>query len=515
MATNLVIIEAPGKTKSLGNLLWQAGIRDNEVLATVGHLGTNPDGFTPLAIDAGYRETAYRLKPEKEALAAKISNAASAAVNIYLATDDDQEGDVIARDVLRFCIDEGDKGKVKRVRLKALAPSEIREVFRKAEPFDDLSAARGDARRIMDRLIGSLSSEVAAVGRVQGSLLLQLAQHAPVTGVATYLLPAADDKGDFIAKVPLYGTDPAVAPMRFDDVVAEVGRSSLGVLAAQAMNHDDIVLAASLASGEGIRSVSRAMQGLYEKGQMTYPRSRGHEVTPEASRRVLAVARANGAGFNPALFKSVRTIEGEHAHEAPNPLILDVPLNGSSLVMDLEQQVLLVIARHLVECGIQAQSEAPRQMDLANLPPEVAALPWHRVVPLGERLWEAHAVEAGVEHWTAEQSLLHFMSRHELGRPSTIVEHVAKFLSRGLVTERFDLTEKGQQWGHHIGELFGHRNISKLIEHYIDENKKSPSLMVEDMIELCGMSAVGSAVQQQQGLEHDDETDALSPYDLA
>ncbi len=210
MATNLVIIEAPGKTKSLGSLLWQAGIRDNEVLATVGHLGTNPDGFKPLAIDKGYRETAYRLKPQKEALAAKIGRAASAAVTVYLATDDDQEGDVIARDVLRFCIDDGDKGKVKRVRLKALAPSEIREVFRRAEPFDELSAARGDARRIMDRLIGSLSSEAAAVGRVQGSLLLQLAQQSPVTGVATYLLPATDDRGDFIARVPLYDTDPEV-----------------------------------------------------------------------------------------------------------------------------------------------------------------------------------------------------------------------------------------------------------------------------------------------------------------
>ncbi len=515
MATNLVIIEAPGKTKSLGSLLWQAGIRDNEVLATVGHLGTNPDSFTPLAIDRSYRETAYRLKPEKEALAAKIARAANASVNIYLATDDDQEGDVIARDVLRFCIDEGDKGKVKRVRLKALAPSEIREVFRKAEPFDDLSAARGDARRIMDRLIGSLSSEIAAVGRVQGSLLLQLAQQSPVTGVATYLLPAADDRGDFIARVPLYSADPAVEPIRFDDIVAEVGRSGLGVMASQAMNFDDIVLATSLTSGAEIRDVSRAMQSLYEKGQMTYPRSRAHAITPEASRRVLAVARANGAGFNPALFKAVRAVEGEHAHEAPNPLILDVPLNGSPLVMDLEQQVLLVIARHLVECGIPAQAEEPRLMDLSKLPPELAALPWHRVVPLGERLWEALPVEAGVERWTAEQSLLHFMSRNELGRPSTVVEHVDKFLSRGLVTEGFELTEKGQQWSHHVGELFGHRNISKMIEHYIDDNKKSPSLMVEDMIELCGLSAVGSAVQQQQGLENDDETNALSPYDLA
>src|SRR5581483_11022243 len=132
MATRLVIIEAPGKRKHVGSLLWQAGYRDAEVVATVGHIGTNPEGFKPLAIDAAYRETGYRLKPEKEALAAEIGREAS---QIFLATDDDQEGDVIARDVLRFCIAADDQAKVKRVRLKALSVAEVKAAFAAAVPF--------------------------------------------------------------------------------------------------------------------------------------------------------------------------------------------------------------------------------------------------------------------------------------------------------------------------------------------------------------------------------------------
>jgi len=286
----------------------------------------------------------------------------------------------------------------------------------------------------------------------------------------------------------------------------------MGVMAKHPKNFDDIVLSASLHTGADIQSVSKAMQGLYEKGQMSYPRARSTAITPEALRRVYALAKRNGAGFDPSLFRSVRAVQGEHSHEAPVPLGLDAPLNRSEVLMSLEDQVLVLLTRHLGECGVPCLVEQPRLMDLARLPPELAQLEWHRVVPQGERLWEPASAEPGVQAWTAEQSLLHFMSRNGLGRPSTIVEHVNKFLSRGLVDQNFGLTPKGGEWCHNVGELFGYQNISKMIENYIDDNKKSPSHMVVDMIELCGLNAVGSAVQQQ-GFDHDEDI-AISAHEF-
>ena len=503
MASNLFIIEAPGKRKGMSNMLWRAGVRDVEVMATVGHIGTNPEGFKPLAVDSEYRETAYRLKPDKERLAAEIGKAAKAAKRIYIETDDDQEGDVIARDVLRFCLDEEDRSRALRVRLKALAPGEIQAALAAAAPFDELSAARGDARRIIDRLIGSMSNDTGAVGRVQGSMLLMLQEQHPVVGVMTYSLQAADAKGDWIAKVPVFaGQDvPADAVV---DGVAEAGRSEMATLAGRVMNHDEILLSASMATGQGIGSVARAMQSLYERGQMTYPRAKDCAITPDAFRRLQAIARMNGAGFDPSRFRAIRQPGGEHTHEAPNAMALDVPVNRRFDLLSLEEQVLVHLTRNLIDCGIPCQFETPRLADLAALPAEVATLRWHRVIPTGERLWEAGPVEPGFQAWTKEQSLLHFMSRNELGRPSTVVTHVEKFLSRDLVDESFELTKKGREWSAQIGELFGHQNISKMIENYIDNNKKPPSQMVADMIEICGLNAVGSAVQQQ-GFVHDED----------
>lgn len=513
MATSLFIIEAPGKRKGMSNMLWRAGLRDVEVMATVGHIGTNPAGFKPLAVDAEYQEMAYRLKPEKERLAADIGRAANEAKRIYIATDDDQEGDVIARDVLRFCIDEDDRSKALRVRLKALAPSEVQTALAAAAPFEELSAARGDARRIIDRLIGSMSNDNGAIGRVQGSLLLMLQEQHPVTGVMTYSLKADDDKGNWIAKVPVFAGQPVPEQSEIDGL-ASVGRSVMATLAGHVMNHDEILLSASMATGKGIIEVSKAMQGLYERGEMTYPRAKDSAITQDAFRRLQAIARINGAGFDPSRFKSIREPGGEHAHESPNPMALNLPLNRSFAMMSLEEQVLVHVARNLIDCGIPCQLETPRLMDLAALPSDAANLSWHRITPTGERLWESAPPQAGFQGWSKEQSLLHFMSRNGLGRPSTIVHHIDKFLTRELVDDSFEFTAKGREWCHNVGEIFEHKNISKMIEEYIDNHKKPPSEMVADMIEICGLNSVGSAVQQQR-FEQNDEDFEISAGDFS
>jgi DNA topoisomerase-1 len=502
MANQLFIIEAPGKRKQLSNMLWRAGLRDVEVMATVGHIAANPDGFRPLGVDAEYRETAYRLKPGKAWLAADIGKAAKQAKKIYIATDDDQEGDVIARDVLRFCLEAPDAERALRVRLRALAPSEIKDALAQAQPFDDLSAARGDARRIIDRLIGSLSNDVGAVGRVQGSLLLALQEQQPVVGIMTYTLQAADDKGDWIAQVPVFSGD-AIPEEPVVQGVADTGQRREAMMSDHVMNHDDILLSASLATGEGIDTVSRVMQNLYEQGKMTYPRAKDRQIAQDSFRRLQGIAMKNGTGFDASRFNAIRVLGTEHAHEAPNPMVLDVPVNRDFDSLSVEDKVLVHITRNLIECGLPCQYETPRADVVSTLRPDVAGLDWHRVVPTGHRLWEPLPVQPGFAAWTKEQSLLHFMSRNEMGRPSTVVAHIAKFLGRELVNEDFGYTRKGQEWGAQIGEIFNHQNISRMIEQYIDTHRKSPQEMVAEMIDLCGLNAVGSAMRQR-GLENDD-----------
>ena len=511
MADALVIIEAPGKRAALSDVLWRAGMRECEVLATAGHIAANPVGLKPLHITSSFRETAYAIREDRLETAARIREAAKDCPRIYLATDDDQEGDVIARDVLYMAIAPEDRSRVRRVRLRSLSPSEVTEAFGAAAPLDPLAAAKGDARRILDRMIGALSSAEGAVGRVQGSLLLALAEQKPVLGVMTYCASAEDGGADWVAHVPVYADTPMHEAERLD-VGMGVGSSVVTTVEVRPLNYGEIVLSASLETEASPRDVSRAMQSLYERGKLTYPRSSAQLLSPESARRLEIMAHEQGAGFDAARFAAVRAgvPEIEHGHEAPNPAVFDVPLNRQNALMSLDEQVLAHIGRHLVDCGMRCTVERPSLAALERLPQALAGLLWHRKTEVAQCFYERAQPAVGMRAWTPEQSLLHLMQRNRLGRPSTLVEHVDKFLSRDLVDAGLELTAKGRDWCANVGRLFAHQNMARLVEEYLDANRESAPLMVADMVNKFGI-ALGDAngVPMEQEFD-DDKTNTVS-----
>ena len=489
MAESLVIIEAPGKRAGLSDVLWRAGMRGFEVLATAGHIAANPARLTPLGITSSFRETAYAIREDRQAACERIREAAqNTAGRIYLATDDDQEGDVIARDVWRMVIAPEDRARALRVRLRALSPDEVQSAFEAAAPFDPLSAAKGDARRVLDRLVGALSSAEGAVGRVQGSLLLALAQQKPVVGVATFMATADDGGGPWIAQRPVHAGEAPPEPELLD-VGLPVGSSVESTVGTRPMNYGEIVLSASVETGAEIADVAKAMQTLYERGQMTYPRSSAQALSVDSARRLEVIAKMNGAAFDAERFTAVRAmgLELEHGHEAPNPAAFDIPLNRDAALLSLPEQVMVHIARNLVDCGVRCTLEQPALGSLQKLPDGLAGLPWHRKTEMGVRLYPVVVPEAGFKPWTQEQSLLHLMHKNGLGRPSTVVEHVNKFVARGLVDAEFELTAKGRDWCANVGQLFQHQNLARLVEEYLEAHREPAALMVADMVEKFGI----------------------------
>ena len=490
MAETLVIIEAPGKRASLSDVLWRAGMRGCEVVATAGHVASNPVGLIPLGVTSSFRETSYAIREDRRTTCERIREAAAnTSGRIVLATDDDQEGDVIARDVLNFVIAPEDRERVVRVRLRALSPSEVASAFEAASPFDPLSAAKGDARRVLDRLIGSLSSAEGAVGRVQGSLLLALAAQKPVVGVATYTATADDGGECWVAERPVYAGELGCSPAEFDARLS-VGASVEASIGARPLNFGEIVLSASLETGADARDVSKAMQTLYERGQLTYPRASARLLSEDSARRLGVIAKLNGAAFDERRFTAVRPMEvgAEHGHEAPNPAAFQIPLNREAELMSLPEQVLAHISRNLIDCGVRCTMQTPMLGDLQSLPDEVAGLGWHRKVDAGLRLYAVEQAQPGFKAWPQELSLLHLMLRNNLGRPSTLIEHIGKFMSRGLVDDQFELTSKGADWCANVGALFRHQNLARLVEEYLEAHRDPAPLMVADMVEKFGIA---------------------------
>ena len=97
MATmkNLVIVEAAGKVDILKRELKGIGLFA-DVVATVGHIADNPKSLSPIALNEDLHELAYEFREDRSHLLEKLRRAAAGADRIFVATDDDQEGDVIA-----------------------------------------------------------------------------------------------------------------------------------------------------------------------------------------------------------------------------------------------------------------------------------------------------------------------------------------------------------------------------------------------------------------------------------
>lgn len=511
MTERLFIIEAPGKVKHLGKLLYQLYQARCEIIATCGHICSNPDGLDSTWLDDNFTETNYTVKAERNDLVERIRIAALVADEIFIATDDDDEGDVIARDVFMHCLVDVEK-LIYRIPLRALTFNELKH----CKPYifsAESSANRGDARRVFDRIVGSLSDENGAIGRVQSSLLLALSEYSPVLGVSQFVMRDQRGGEPWVALQPVYADDP-ISDIPFDvsEFALSSGRSSIETGASSFCSFSDLLLSCSIQTGKSASEIAKAMQKLYERGELTYPRASSRSVTIDAVERLSSIARLHNLGFESSRITAVRdgTAKG---HEAPVPLKLDFALNRDFSSLDIESAVLSSITRVQLETGLQYRVETPSSASLSRLPPELQSLTWGRQKALKPLIWEKE-VDPGFKPWTREQSLIHFMSDHHLGRPSTIISHIEKFNERELVDQYFSFTERGNAWAYNAGVKFHGMNISSRVEKYLQENDDEPRLMIKELIKLCRLDSYIHSGKQLNNVGGDNiEQDYFDEYE--
>lgn len=482
MSKSLVIIDSTGKRAGLSDVLWRAGMRDFDVLATGGQIAANTAGASQSGVTSTFREVAYEVKEERFPVCKKISDAIKGSSgHIYLATDDDDDGHVLARDLLDMVIPKDARDRVFRVLLHALTPSDVKAAFEAAKPLQKASAVKGDARRVFDQLIASLSTSDIAADRVQGSILLCLSEQHPVLGVDTFMASASDGGGPWIAKRPVFAGQASLAPV-FLDAQLVPGSSVESSYGQRPMNFGEIILSVSISAGCSIREVAKALQALFDRGSITFPRTLSRSLSRESARRLDVLAQMNGAGFDARRFsRFVQDFETQ-GHEAPNPCAFDIPLNRNSETLCLTDKVVVHVARNLIDCGIRCNVEQPGLLELQKLPEPLRKLPWHRKVAADLRLYELDAPKLGFQPWTPEQSLLHLMTKNGLDYPATLVDQVGRFLARDLLSDCFSLNAKGKTWNSHLSTLFHKENLGRRVDEYLMAHEEPAPLMVAKMV---------------------------------
>lgn len=147
MSKNLVIVESPAKAKTIEGYLG----KDYTVMSSYGHVRDLPKGDKAIDIKNRFKPT-YEITADKKEVIKQLKKEAKIAETIFLASDDDREGEAISWH-LKEALDLNDKN-TRRIVFREITKKAIENAIQNPRGIDiDLVNAQ-QARRILDRLVG-------------------------------------------------------------------------------------------------------------------------------------------------------------------------------------------------------------------------------------------------------------------------------------------------------------------------------------------------------------------------
>lgn len=147
MAKNLVIVESPAKAKTIEKFLGT----DYKVESSFGHIADLPGKKLGIDVDNGF-EPQYEIDPEKKELVKKLKTMSKAAEMVYLASDEDREGEAIAWHLYEnLGLNEGTS---RRIVFHEITKNAILHAIENPRSIDINLVNAQQARRVLDRLVG-------------------------------------------------------------------------------------------------------------------------------------------------------------------------------------------------------------------------------------------------------------------------------------------------------------------------------------------------------------------------
>ncbi|MFV0539932.1 MAG: type I DNA topoisomerase [Aestuariibaculum sp.] len=348
MAKNLVIVESPAKAKTIEKFLG----KDYKVESSFGHISDLPSKELGVNVDGDFKPK-YQVSKDKKAVVKKLKELATKADTVWLASDEDREGEAIAwhlAETLKL-----DKEKTKRIVFHEITKSAIDKAIKNPRGIDyDLVDAQ-QARRVLDRIVGYELSPVLwrkvkgglSAGRVQSvSVRLIVEREREIQDFkaeASYRIDAefSNEAGQtFKARLPKnFATQDeafkfleqnASAIFKVDDLEKKPAKKSPAPPFTTSTLQQE-------ASRKLYFSVSKTMtvaQRLYESGLITYMRTDSVNLSDEARQGAQAeIKSAYGDVYSKPRNYSGKTKGAQEAHEAIRP----TDFSRHSVTLDRDQ----------------------------------------------------------------------------------------------------------------------------------------------------------------------------------
>ena len=511
MAKNLLIVESPAKAKTIEKILGE----DFEVKSCYGHIRDLAKGDMGIDVKNNYKPR-YIVPADKEKVVKELKSLAKKSGEVWLATDEDREGEAIS---WHLCEVLGlDPATTKRIVFHEITKPAIQAAVTRPRTVDMNLVNAQQARRILDRIVGfelspvlwrkmSMKNNLSA-GRVQSVAVRIIAEREreinAFTAVSTFKIEAVFTAKDVTGKTVSFtaeGKKQASAENAEHFLKSCIGASysvsDIQVKPAKKtppapFTTSTLQQEASRKLGYGVSRTMLLAQKLYESGKITYMRTDSVSLSETA---MDAITGQIGAQYGKK-YVQVRKFKNKNesaqeAHEAIRPTYMDsmtvedadcrrlyeliwkrtmacqmadaeLEKTTAKIRISTNQEELTASGEVLKFDGFLKVYMEDRDDDEVTddegqegmLPP----LSVSQVLPLRE-MKAIERFSRPLPRYT-EASLVKKLEELGIGRPSTYAPTISTIVKRGYVEKR---DKEGVKWDFRILEL-KNGDIRKLVE---------------------------------------------------
>jgi DNA topoisomerase I len=339
MAKNLVIVESPAKAKTIEKFLGS----DFQVESSYGHIADLPSKEIGVDVANGFKPK-YEVSADKKALVSKLKTLAKKADMVWLASDEDREGEAISWHLAEEL--NLDESKTKRIVFHEITKTAILKAIENPRKINQNLVNAQQARRVLDRLVGYELSPVLwrkikgglSAGRVQSvSVRLIVEREREIQNfkaIASYSVVAefATQSGKtFKAKLPKnFNTQQEAEAFLNQNKTATYKVADLETKPTK--KSPTAPFTTSTLQQEAARKLylpvgitMQLAQRLYEAGLITYMRTDSVNLSKEATEAAKAeIIKSYGAKFSKPRSFVNKSKGAQEAHEAIRPTDMSV-----------------------------------------------------------------------------------------------------------------------------------------------------------------------------------------------
>ncbi|MDO4612203.1 MAG: type I DNA topoisomerase [Candidatus Saccharibacteria bacterium] len=327
MSKNLVIVESPAKAHTIEKYLGS----DFKVLASVGHVRKDTK------VDKATFDVTYEIDPGHKQIISELKKASKAADKVWLATDEDREGESISwhlTEVLGLPKDTA------RITFHEITKPALEAAILNPRTVDMDMVASQQARQTLDMLVGYDLSDIVrrkvpgaiSAGRVQSPALRLIVEREKeiekFAGKSTFkisgkFLKDAEFDASYDGKAP---EDEAGARELLEGfsgkkfVVTEVEETEGAKANPVPFTTAALQIEANSKLGFSSRTTMTAAQGLYQAGLITYHRTDSLNLSKQAVAAAASYIKEHfGAGYLKTRSFKTKSAGAQEAHEAIRP----------------------------------------------------------------------------------------------------------------------------------------------------------------------------------------------------